>query len=398
MIIKRNTIYTGYAANIGNKTVFIESDHKRVCKTDALKIAVAMDIQPDNDNIAYIIRNMSAATIEKKIIIKGAFTGKKYLIIKGADFTETSDAADIPEKNYILIMKNLFHFQIKGNKNYQDKYKSVYAFNYMVARDMVAAYYERGIIDLYNVFTVNSKTFKAGIISNNIVLLAKSKYTLNFCAVLLNDNLSEKMSGVCGLGTNAFLNDYCIMRHNDPDTVCADCYACLSLNQYETLDNLSAYNHYILNRYIIPEKYLPHYNTRNDIARLECFSDLYSVRQAKNYINICRINPHITFALMTKGPEILAAAFKAMNINNPRAELSNMIKTESALYKNDLNYIPSYEWIDHVFIVCDKETAAAKGIEYTCCDGVNDRQCNVCRRCYTRDNMLTDFYVFERLR
>lgn len=245
---------------------------------------------------------------------------------------------------------------------------------------------------------INSKTFKIGIIGNHKILLAKSKYTKNYCALMFNDTMKGKMEGIAGLGTNAGLNHYCEMYRNTPGTVCNGCYACKTIDQYAALDYLTAYNSYILIRFDIPNEYLPEYNDKNDIARFECFGDLYSTKQAKNYIRIALINKVITFVIMSKNVDILAAGFKALNINDPRREVPNLIKVESALMRNDINYMPSYPWIDHVFIVCERDYAIAHGIIFTCCDGETDRVCNECRRCYTRDNMLTDFYIFELYR
>lgn len=245
---------------------------------------------------------------------------------------------------------------------------------------------------------INSKVFKIGIIRNHKILLAKSKYTVNYTALMFNDAMKGKMEGTPGLGTNADLNPYCEMYRNTEGAVCNGCYACGGLNQYIALYHLTMYNAYILTRFDIPAEYLPIYNNKNDIARFECFGDLYSVRQAKNYIRIAVINPKHIFTIMSKNIDILAAGFKALNINNPRADLPNMIKVESALMRNDINYIPSYTWIDHVFVVCEKDFASANGITFTCCDGETDRVCNECRRCYTRENMSTDFYIFELYR
>ena len=253
-------------------------------------------------------------------------------------------------------------------------------FDYMKADELINAHDE---IQPGEKIKINSKTFKIGIIGSHKILLAKSKYTVNYCAVMFNDGMKGKMTGIPGLGTNADNNCYCEMYRNTPGAICQDCYGCKSLDQYAALDYMTAYNGYILTRFDIPAEYLPVYNDKNDIGRFECFGDLYSTRQAKNYIRIAIINQHISFVIMTKNPDILAAGFKALNITDPDT-ITNLSKVESALMINDISHEASYPWIDHIFIVCDPDYAKANDIVFTCCDGVTARECNSCRRCYDR--------------
>lgn len=380
-------------------TILIRTDYnsltKAVAKAAAADIsdlfygnkAAAADVIDLAENIRTTAKKADVNIIAENINdintyhIDYVYTGKK------ADkITRSTDSHN--HLNDCILIIDVF-------KNYHIDMENI---DYRLIYEAAAAAAENGLYKPGDLFTVNSKTFKLIQYNKKFYLCAKSIYTNNFCAVLHNDGLTAKMQDVCAFGTTAKLNDYCKMYCNTPGAVCEGCYACETIKQYESLDMLLSWNAFILTREILPYEMLPDYNTKNDIKRIEAFGDLYSLKQAINYINICLKNPETIFVIMTKNTDILAAAFKKLGFNNPRQDVPNMIKIQSALMRNDVNCLPDYEWIDHVFVVCEGDYAAAHNIEFTCCDGVTDRKCNECRRCYTRENMTTDFYIFEKYR
>ena len=243
-------------------------------------------------------------------------------------------------------------------------------------------------------FATLYKDFKGGA---RALPVFKSKYTVNNSAVYVSDNMSGKMENIASVSTCCLCNGHCRANRNKPNSaagnecICRDCFAVDTQSQYDALRNHTVYNSAILSAIVLNPETLPRFIT--DVVRLESFGDLINKTQAINYLNICRVNPLVTFTIWTKNPDILDAAIKE------GGKPDNLICIVSSHYKNEIA-AANYSWIDHIFTVWDsREKAAAAGVTINCraiVDGVEHDKCRLCMRCYTRGN--ADYYIHELLK
>ena len=205
----------------------------------------------------------------------------------------------------------------------------------------------------------------------------KSKYTTNYSPVYISDNMSAKMEFIPAISTSCLLNPYCQARAKNPESICAQCYADGVINRYSALSAHLTENTSVLAG-IIPEALLPRFKDSVEIVRFEAFGDLFSTAQMINYINIARVNPHVTFTLWTKNKGLARRGIEEMY------KPDNLILVYSANKINTPESLPQY--FDKVFTVWTSEEAArAAGFEINC----GARKCNACRTCYNLENMIT---------
>jgi hypothetical protein len=208
----------------------------------------------------------------------------------------------------------------------------------------------------------------------------KSKFTVNDSPVYVNDHLGAKMEGVPAIGTSRRLNPYCIARAKNPDSVCAQCYAEATINQYSSLEGHLIENTELLTTQVLPFSELPIFGNVG-FVRFEAFGDLINETQAINYINIALANPNVNFALWSKNNGIWR---RACELAGGKPE--NMIAVYSANKVNGPEPLPPY--FDREFIVWDsEETCNAEGFEINC----GARCCAGCKTCYilTELNFVT---------
>ena len=227
-------------------------------------------------------------------------------------------------------------------------------------------------------FKINSIQFKSFKINGVIYIARKSAYTKNYSAVLVSDGMSGKMENIPSISTSCRKNTYCVERcnSNDDNCICTHCFAVKTLSGYSgaNLDKVLSWNYEILTNEILPTDVLPIFNNKNDIVRFESFGDLQNAIQAINYLNIAILNPHIMFALWSKNMWILKTAIDYIGFIP-----SNVVIIESSPYI-DADFTKSFDFVEKVFLV---DSIASEKIN--CCDGIVNRKCNECRRCYAHN-------------
>lgn len=223
--------------------------------------------------------------------------------------------------------------------------------------------------------------------SNKHFLSGRQDLKNSFCV-----NHSGKMEGMISLSTSSLCNPFCVARakraakYPELDSICGHCYARSLINCRSSLAVKLAHNTELWTRDIIPLEDLPIINPeRHKIVRFESFGDLSTVQQATNYLNLCRVNPAITFALWTKNPAILRRALGESKPHNLIIILS--IETID-LSVNESELLSRFPFVDKVFCVVSEETPDRK----VNCGG---RHCLTCQRCYKLD---TETVITEKLK
>lgn len=194
-----------------------------------------------------------------------------------------------------------------------------------------------------------------------------------------NKYMTAKMQGITCLGTSNLCNPFCAARKGNPDSVCAKCYADGLLNCRKNVAKNMDDNSRILTEHLFHLNELPTINAA--IFRFEPFGDLINTTQARNYIRLAKVNPHVTFALWTKNPGILAQAVK---LEGKPSNLIVILSSHLIGVKAD----PSrWDFVDKVFTVYRKDQIDSS--EINC----GSRMCLTCRKCYTHggDNDIREY-------
>lgn len=195
-------------------------------------------------------------------------------------------------------------------------------------------------------------------------------------------NHTGKMAGMYSISTSCTLNEYCLKRSKNPESICADCFAQTMFKNpwYKWTMKRCEENTRVLTESVLDSEDLPIINAF--AFRFESFGDLQNTVQCINYFNICKVNPRVTFALWTKNPFIIANT-----IREGHDKPENLIVIYSSLIKNkpvSLAKIQKvFPFVDKVFTVwTTKETAAKHNV----CINCGARACLKCLRCYTKNS------------
>lgn len=230
------------------------------------------------------------------------------------------------------------------------------------------------------------KTKKTIVINDREYFIRKSDFTSNESPVHVSDKMTGKLSGIPSISTACLLNPICKKRMENGNSICAHCFAAALLEKKDTVNQAMKSNFYLLQN-LLPLDMLPRF--RNVcIVRIESFGDVASVNQAKNYINICKVNPAVRFAAWTKNDWIWEAAIDELG----KPENLTMVFSSPMLNQHTTPKYP--EIFNHIFTVYDGETIAfyENGQEFINCGA---RDCWNCQKCYRKD---TEFMIRERLK
>jgi hypothetical protein len=190
-------------------------------------------------------------------------------------------------------------------------------------------------------------------------------------------NHTGKMYGIQSLSTACTLNSRCAKYSKINGAICQKCFAAAMFKRYGAGFNNAFENNYkLLTREIIPAEDLP--IITGAYFRFEAFGDLENEIQFVNYLNICEKNPLVNFAIWTKNPDIMQAVF---NQGYKKPENLNIII--SSLFINKQRSAAGYNFVDKIFTVYDKKTAAARDININC----GARSCLGCLKCYTKNDI-----------
>lgn len=195
--------------------------------------------------------------------------------------------------------------------------------------------------------------------------------------------MSGKMSGIPSISTSCLENPICKARMQNPDSICAHCYAAATLQRYTAAGKAMSVNYTLLSETVLPFELLPRFGNVS-IVRIESFGDIGTYEHAVNYANIARVNPQIVFAWWTKNANIVNQVFD--DFGKPE----NVLLIESSEKVNEQKKHVS-KYADKVFTVYDESAIAAQGIDINC----GARSCVTCRRCYRKDTEKT---VSEKLK
>lgn len=195
-----------------------------------------------------------------------------------------------------------------------------------------------------------------------------------------------KMTGIPSLSTSRSDNKYCQENQKREGTVCQHCYVNKQEKMYKNLSSMLSNNSEILKREVYPLNYWPLINA--SFFRLESFGDVDCLAQQINYFNLCKRNPHTTFAQWTKNP-----VWAQLAITRGEAKPDNLIIICSSLYINkEIQMSELLSCVDKIFTVYDKDYAKEHDIPINC----GGKRCLECQLCYHKDNGVE--YINEILK
>ena len=218
--------------------------------------------------------------------------------------------------------------------------------------------------------------------------MKKSKHAINYSPIHVSDYMSGKLENVVAISTACTCNALCKKYMQDPNKICASCYADAILEMKKggrgaNLRKAVEMNYQLLTTEVIPVELIPIFPNIN-FVRIEAFGDVANVTQAINYTNIAKMNPNVTFAWWSKNLNFLEKAFEECG-----GKPSNIIVVQSSFYVNQQDQ--KHRIADKVFTVYTKEYAEVHNIEINC----GARHCATCLRCYKFNDVV---YINELLK
>lgn len=201
--------------------------------------------------------------------------------------------------------------------------------------------------------------------------------------IKFNKYMTGKMEGVTCLSSSCLCNPYCAARRDNPDMVCAHCFAAGTVSRYAALNQNMMHNTEVLTSTLFSVEDFPVINAA--IFRLESFGDLVNSTQARNYIRLAKRNPYVRFALWTKNPGILAQAVAI------EGKPDNLVCILSSAYLDKPCDASRWWFVDKTFTVYRPDTIESQSISINC----GSRSCLTCQRCYHKD---TDSDIREALK
>lgn len=179
---------------------------------------------------------------------------------------------------------------------------------------------------------------------------------------------SGKMTGIESISTSTSGNPFCRKMQKCEGSVCTRCYAKTYEKMRPALVTALERNTMLLKGRVLSDRELPVINA--NIFRFSSFGDLHNTVHAINLVNVAEKNPATTFAIWTKRPRLLQAAFRKVGkpTNLIAIYSAPMIDQEPSLPKN----------FDKTFTVFTKGKASEVGIN------CGAKSCVTCRVCYTK--------------
>lgn len=195
----------------------------------------------------------------------------------------------------------------------------------------------------------------------------------DLCGLHFTTNHNGKMSGMVSISTSPKSNVNCLKNHCIKGSICENCFSFRQLDVFTNQEKPLYINSLILSSIVLPMEYLPILNCQ--YFRFEAFGDLINETQVINYFNLCRKNKSTRFALWTKNPAIIDRVLES-GYSKPK----NLNIIQSALFLNT-PIKKSYDFIDKVFVVYDKEKS--KDVVINC----GAKSCINCLLCYKKNNV-----------
>jgi len=180
--------------------------------------------------------------------------------------------------------------------------------------------------------------------------------------------MDGKLAGVWAINVSSLDNPFCKSMAKDPENICSSCYSQRMLrglrkncrpSMVRNLETLSK----PMDRY---PKIREHH-----LFRLSAHGELRNHQHAINYYGIVNQNPHVTFTLWTKRPELLRGLEKP----------ANLFLVYSSFKLNVIEPLP--DGFDKVFTVFTDRDAVPKGQEINCFG----KDCLTCKLCYEHNDV-----------
>lgn len=186
--------------------------------------------------------------------------------------------------------------------------------------------------------------------------------------------LTGKLAGIPGFSTTCKCNPICQARMMNGDLVCSACYADVTTDRYQSLEEHLEENFELLTSDLLSDRDLPRVYTR--FARIESFGDVANTTQAINYLNMVKANPDTFWGIWTKNYWIWDEVFKT----EEKPSNCNMV-----LSSEKFNEITDKDfwWVDKVFTVYTADFIAEHNIEINC----GSRDCVGCHTCYCKNDI-----------
>ena len=194
--------------------------------------------------------------------------------------------------------------------------------------------------------------------------------------------MSGKLLGIPAINTNTVTNEFCI-KMKDTDSICGSCYSHRMLNTYrKNCQPAFQFNSDLLSHSVLVEDFLPVINSA--FFRFNGHGELINMTHLINLVNICKKNPHTTFALWTKRKNLIQKLYKYSDSYHPP---ENMI----LIYSNpkiDCIQIEPPRFFDKVF-----NNVSHGGYKNENCTG---QKCIECLACYKKDSGIDS--IIERVK
>lgn len=195
--------------------------------------------------------------------------------------------------------------------------------------------------------------------------------------------MSGKLNGIPAINTNTVTNEFCI-KMKDTDSICGSCYSHRMLNTYrKNCQPAFQYNSDILSKAILIEDMLPVINSA--FFRFNGHGELINMNHLINIVNICKKNPHTSFALWTKRKNLVNKLFKYSDEYHPP---KNLI----LIYSNPKVDCVQLEPPVHFHKVFNN---VSKSI-YKSIENCTGQKCIECLACYKKDSGIDS--IIERVK
>ncbi len=232
---------------------------------------------------------------------------------------------------------------------------------------------------------------------------------LGYTPIRYSTSFSKKMKGKSAFSTCNLVNPLCLMKMNNPEFICSECYAEETANLHIESALNWLQNFFFEVRADLPDILIPVLNRgRRDCyfkrygngIRIEAYGDTASPQHQLFYDKLCAKNPDWLFTQWTKNPGYAVKSFE--KYGKPKN-----LKLGLSGYKTNVFPIEMYEkfiptgHFDFVFVVTDSKLTRLNWLKelpaaYPCmCE---DESCaKLCGRCYGESTGSTEIIV-EMLR
>ena len=191
--------------------------------------------------------------------------------------------------------------------------------------------------------------------------------------------MSGKLGKVPAINSNTLTNPFCQAMQKCQGCVCAHCYSQSMLKGYRrNCAPAFEHNSKLLSQSTLEPKQLPRIR-RNDIARFHAHGELLGLRHMVNLVNIARKNPGVVFGFWTKRKDIVGRYFRS-----GRTLPDNIVLIYSNPKLDKPCAVPKY--FHKAFSVVTRDTGNVN---------CGARNCDTCRRCYSKN---TETQIIELIK